>query len=93
MSDEKQEFEHDSLQDREQVVAYLRSVADGIESGVLKLSDPARQVELRPRGLIAFNVRAQAKRSRVNLTLRCSWKQPREKEVGDAGPLKIETSE
>ena len=94
MSDEKKEFDHDSLQDREQVVAYLRSVADGLESGVLRLSDPTRQIELKPRGLMSFNVRAQTKRSRVVLTLRCSWKQPDEKKSsGDNGPLKIESSE
>ncbi|HMQ20869.1 MAG TPA: amphi-Trp domain-containing protein [Planctomycetota bacterium] len=90
MGEEANEFEHDSLQDRDQVVAYLRAVADGIDSGALRLSDQERTIELRPVGLMAFGVRAQSKRSRVTFSLRLSWKVIEEKNVTGAGDLRID---
>ncbi|MCB9919825.1 MAG: amphi-Trp domain-containing protein [Planctomycetes bacterium] len=89
MGDETNEFEHDSLQDRDQVVAYLRAVADGIDNGTLRLGDQEKTIELRPIGLLAFGVRAQTKRSRVTLSLRLSWKQVEEKKQS-AGQLQID---
>ena len=89
MGDETNEFEHDSLQDRDQVVAYLRAVADGIDNGTLRLGDQEKTIELRPIGLLAFGVRAQTKRSRVTLSLRLSWKQVEEKKQS-AGQLLID---
>ncbi|MCA8970737.1 MAG: amphi-Trp domain-containing protein [Planctomycetes bacterium] len=89
MGDETNEFEHDSLQDRDQVVAYLRAVADGIDNGTLRLGDQEKTIELRPIGLLAFGVRAQTKRSRVTLSLRLSWKQVEEKKQS-AGQLHID---
>ena len=66
-------FEHESLQDRESILAYLRALIDGFESGVLTLSDNDREISLEPKGLVNFAVKAQQKRNRVNLNLKISW--------------------
>jgi amphi-Trp domain-containing protein len=66
-------FEHESLQDRESILAYLRALTEGFENGVLTLSDNTGEIILEPNGLVNFLVKASKKRSRVNLNLKISW--------------------
>ena len=71
--DREREFEHESLQDRESILAYLKALTEGFESGVLTFSDRNGEISLEPRGLVNFTVRANKKRNRVNLNLKISW--------------------
>ena len=87
----EREFEHESLQDRESILAYLKALTDGFENGVLTFSDDAGEISLEPRGLVNFTVRAQKKRNRVNLNLKISWNGAVESEEQAAEKLRITT--
>ena len=82
----KRAFEHESLQDRESIVAYLEAVTEGLRQGKLTLSDGEVELELEPKALLTLSVRASQKRNRSRLDLRVSW---RDDEDEPAGELKI----
>lgn len=86
----KHTFEHESLQDRETIVAYLEALTAGLRSGELRLSQGEQTLELKPSGLLTLSVRAARKRERVRLDLRVSWRTGNEGAGEDAPPLRIE---
>lgn len=87
----EREFEHESLQDRESILAYLKALTEGFESGVLTLTDSAGEISLEPRGLVNFAVRAHKKRNRVNLNLTISWNGDAGVGASDSEKLRIST--
>ncbi len=87
MSDRDRQFQHESLQDSRALAEYLKALIQGFESGTLRLRDPEGEIELEPRGLVSFEVRATQKRGRSKLHLRFSWK---EDSPRVAGTLEIE---
>ena len=90
--DREREFEHESLQDRQSILTYLKALTEGFESGVLTFSDATGEISLEPRGLVNFAVKAQKKRGRVNLNLKISWNGGVESEAQTVEKLRI-TSE
>lgn len=74
MSKDEKEFEHESLQNRRAIVAYLAALQEGFENGTLSISDPNDRIDLKPDGLVRFEVQASQKRGRVRLVLRFEWK-------------------
>lgn len=89
MSRDKREFEYDSLQDTQSIVKYLTALADGFEKGLLKFSDKNGELQLEPRGLVDFGVRASKKRERTKVVLTFTWKPAGEDSDNEAGPLFI----
>lgn len=89
MADDEHEFRHESLQDPQSIVAYLEALTAGIQSGAVALKDPEGEINLSPRGLIQFQVRASKKRDRRRLTLKFSWKEE-SAEDQSSGALTIE---
>lgn len=85
----KHAFEHESLQDRETIVAYLEAITAGLRAGRIRLSQGETELELTPSGLLTLSVRAAQKRERVRLDLRVSWRGG-EDSGEDAPPLRIE---
>lgn len=69
----KQNFRHESLQDRKSIVALLRSITEGLESGKLKLADDEGKVILKPDGLLDLRVSASQEDERDRLNIRISW--------------------
>lgn len=67
------EFKHESLQDAESITSYLRAVIEGLEAGVIELSDDGGTLSLRPSGLLGLQVSAKRKGSRTKLQLELSW--------------------
>jgi amphi-Trp domain-containing protein len=74
MAKDEKEFEHESLQNRRAVVAYLAALQEGFENGTLSISDPTDRIDLKPNGLVHLEVHASQKRDRVRLVLRFQWK-------------------
>ena len=74
MAKDEQVFEHESLQSRRSIVAYLQALQEGFETGTLTLSDPEGRIALKPNGLVHFEVQATQKRDRIRLVLRFQWK-------------------
>lgn len=89
MAKEDRDFQHESLQDKQSIVSYLEAVAEGFRTGALRFSDERGEIVLQPEGLMNFELRAQRKRERVTLTMRCQWKQG-ESPKPSSGPLTID---
>jgi amphi-Trp domain-containing protein len=88
MPKELKVFEHESLQNRRAIVTFLAALQEGFSSGKLVLSDPEGEIELHPRGLVRFEIRALRKRDRFRLVLRFGWKGD-EVENGRPWPLTV----
>jgi amphi-Trp domain-containing protein len=87
----KQSFEHESLQDRESIVAYLETVTAGLRSGRLELRQGQDELTLEPDGLLTLGIRAVHKRDRTRLDLRISWRDASPE--ADQAPLEITAPE
>lgn len=85
----KKEFEHESYQDSQSVCEFLETIIAGIRKGQLNVADGNEELELRPNGLMRFEVRASERSDRSRLSLRLSWKPGREKEPDQDDPLRI----
>jgi amphi-Trp domain-containing protein len=85
----KKEFEHDSLQDTETLVAYLKEVTRGFEEGKLSVSGRDGEINLEPRGMIRFELRVSERADRCRLNMRFTWKPEPEEEVDRQDDLKI----
>lgn len=85
----KREFEHESLQDAETVAEYLNTIISGVRTGKLTLSNNEGDIELRPKGLIRFIVRATERSDRHRITLKLTWKPGLEGAELDGDPLQI----
>lgn len=75
MSAEKK-FIFESLQDSETIRQFLKSLVDGFESGKINLSTNGDEIELTPKGLLNFSVKAKRKAENNKLTIKISWKEP-----------------
>ncbi|HZM15152.1 MAG TPA: amphi-Trp domain-containing protein [Candidatus Krumholzibacteria bacterium] len=74
MGKDEKEFEHESLQSKRSVIAYLAALQEGFESGRLVIGDPEGRIELKPNGLVRLSVEVLQRRDRVRLELRFEWK-------------------
>jgi amphi-Trp domain-containing protein len=84
--EQEREFQHESLQDRESILIYLKALAEGFSSGLITFTDKDGEISLAPGGLVNFEVRANRKRDRVVLSLKLSWKDTAHEE---AGPVRL----
>ena len=84
--DDKLEVSHEALQSRTAVAQYLRAIADGLESGTLRLSSEQTSLELHPQRLIGFELDGRRERGRARLRVRLAW---REDTQGEAEALRI----
>lgn len=83
MTTRKRVFEHDSLEDVESLVQYLKAVVNGFEEGKLRVTGGNESIELEPNGLVRFEVRASQKEERARLSLRFTWKPRRPEDPGE----------
>lgn len=81
------DFRHESVQDRNSIVRYLRAVTEGIEQGHLELGTADHMLTLAPEGLLELQVRAKRKGGRVKLALKLNWRE-RDEDEGDALEIK-----
>lgn len=81
-NDTQDELIHEALMERSAIARYLRAIADGVESGSLRLSSGDEQLVLRPSKLCAFELRAKEEQNRVKLRLRLAWRKTDEAQTG-----------
>lgn len=74
MASSDKEFKHESYQDRDTILEYLKSITEGIEKGAISLGNQRERVELEPDGLLKFKIEAKRKADRSKLSLQVSWK-------------------
>ncbi|EDM73743.1 hypothetical protein PPSIR1_02091 [Plesiocystis pacifica SIR-1] len=80
------DFRHESVQDRESIVKYLRAVTAGIEKGHIELGAADHLLSLEPEGMLELQVRAKRKGGKVKLAIKVGW---RERDEADADALTI----
>jgi len=68
------EFKHESYEDRETILDYLKSITQGIERGTISLGNQKNRIDLEPDGLLKFKLEAKRKDDRSKFSLQVSWK-------------------
>lgn len=71
---EKQEFEHESVQDNQTVSQYLRALIEGFESGKVVFTSDRRHLVMEPNNLLEFSIKARKKGEKSKIVLKFSWK-------------------
>jgi amphi-Trp domain-containing protein len=77
------ELVHDAMQDRAYIARYLRAIAEGLETGRLRLASGDRQLELTPPSLCTFELRTTSERQRFRLQVAVGWREPDGKPDGE----------
>jgi len=80
--EQERDFQHESLQDRDSILTYLKALADGFATGAITFTDKDGEISLAPGVLVNLEVRANRKRDRASLTVKLSWKDETEKQSG-----------
>ncbi|ARU58786.1 hypothetical protein OLMES_4797 [Oleiphilus messinensis] len=78
MSQNKDSFRHESLQDAKSIQEILKSITKGLAKGSLTFSDDHGEIVLEPKGLMNVKVTARCDDNRNRFDLRVSW-QPEDK--------------
>ncbi len=73
MSQDKNSFRHESLQDRQSIRNLLQALMDGIDAGELAFSEGKESLTLCPQGLMQVKVTAQREDAYNRVNLRFSW--------------------
>ena len=73
MSQEKNSFRHESLQDAKTIEEILNSITKGLAKGKLTFSDENDEMTLEPEGLLHFKLTAERNDNRHKLNIRVSW--------------------
>jgi len=66
-------FEHESLQDKEAVLHYLRTIMEGFEQGRIHLANEEDDVLLTPSGLARLKIKAKQAKSHQEIRLTLAW--------------------
>ena len=70
-----QKFVFESLQDSETIRQFLASLVDGFDTGKISLSTNGDEIELSPKGLLNFSVKAKKKEADSKISIKISWKE------------------
>jgi len=71
---EKNQFKHESLQDKKSIQNMLKSISKAIAKGELKFSDQDGEIVMEPKGLLNLKITAKKEGGEQRLDLRVSWK-------------------
>lgn len=81
MGDKKNELSFEGDLPVEKVVAYLRELADGFESGRVPVESGTNRVVLTPGKSVEVEVKAKVKKRESSLKLELCWEQGSENEL------------
>lgn len=70
----KNQFRHESLQDRDGIQAILESLTEGLARGKLRLGDDEGDILLQPKGLLELRLSAEQGQDSERVNLRISWR-------------------
>lgn len=68
-------FRYDALQDRETIIAYLESLAEGFRQGRIEISHKGETAVLTPQGLVEFIFEAKIGEDERKLAIKLRWKE------------------
>ncbi|MBO1923093.1 amphi-Trp domain-containing protein [Thiomicrorhabdus sp. 6S3-12] len=89
MAKKPQYFEHESLQDKESVVNYLKALSKGIEKGEILLSDDEDTQILNTSELTQMSIKASKTKKEQSLRIKLSWTNDTDDDDPDNAPLFI----
>lgn len=90
MPKQSHNFEHESIQDREAIVSYLKALTKGIEKGEILFADDDESMLMRPHELGRLRIRASQTKKEQSLRIKLSWLSD-EESTSDDSPLFIKT--
>ena len=75
MSQGKNNFRHDSLQDSQSISNVLDAITKGLSKGKLVFSDDDNKVVMKPNGLLELKVTASQEDDRQRVSIRITWEE------------------
>jgi amphi-Trp domain-containing protein len=90
MSKKPQIFEHESLQDADNLAVFLKAIAKGIKKGELTFNDDEDSITLKPKQLGRFRIKVEKSPKSQSLRLKITWKGDADSELDDT-PLFIDS--
>ncbi|PIP71702.1 MAG: amphi-Trp domain-containing protein [Nitrospinae bacterium CG22_combo_CG10-13_8_21_14_all_47_10] len=83
------EFKHESIQDTELIIKYLKALTEGFQSGKLIFGTKQKKFILEPNGLLRLGISAKRKDRKVKVSLKASWTEGKEGKELYPDPLEI----
>ena len=71
---EEARFTYESLQDARSIADYFQSLMEGFEKGSIVLKSEEGELNLHPKDMLTFAIRAKKKNEKTKLTVKISWK-------------------
>ncbi|MFT5082656.1 MAG: amphi-Trp domain-containing protein [Lentisphaeria bacterium] len=79
VSEEKNDFRFESLEDRKSIRKILEAMADGFDGGALSFSDDQGGISMSPDGLLHIKLNAEKEDGQNRINLRVTWQEPDDK--------------
>ena len=73
MKQDKQSFQHESLQDAKSIKKMLTAISEGIAKGKLKFSDEEDEILFQPEGLMKLKISAAQDGYQQRFNIKVSW--------------------
>lgn len=73
MTQNKNSFRHESLQDAKSIQEILKSISKGLGKGQLSFKDEEDEIIMKPEGLLSLKVTANQDDSLHRVNIRISW--------------------
>ena len=70
----EQDFQHESVEDKESLVKYLQTLSDGFLKGRIEFKSGQDKIILTPRGLIQIELEVKSRNKKSKLSMKFSWK-------------------
>lgn len=89
MSKKNAHFEHESLQDKDAIISYLKAITDGFKKGTIEFSDEEDEILLKPEKLANLRIKASQSKKGQELRIKINWSSDKNKDLDEA-PLFID---
>jgi amphi-Trp domain-containing protein len=78
----QKDFQHESIEDRESIIKYLKTLSDGFRKGQVEFRSGRNNIVLEPTGLIQIEIKVKNHNRKSKLSIKFVWKDlfPRKKE-------------
>ncbi len=83
MSKKLQTFEHESLQDADNLAAFLKAIAKGLKKGEITFTDDDDTLVIHPSELARFRIKVEKRPGSQTLRLKITWTGDDERDLDD----------
>jgi amphi-Trp domain-containing protein len=66
-------FEHESLQDKSNLIQYLAVISEGFNQGEIHLANEEEEINLQPQGLARLKIKAKHAKNHQEIRLTIAW--------------------